>query len=221
MALKVGDSVVVKEGVEDPDTGGSIGGYQGRIIDIGEDANGHTYVSVQWDSITLKSIPLSSIEQMEEEGLDWATFYLGIEEVEPGTERDTQVQVRRAIQEIGNPVRWIHLGAEGRRIQQVLAGIDLEDSLAALKAWEHYLMKKLIFPFDAVVSEYQESGYLHAGDTLSVRHMRGVDEHYGLIVELRRGRESYDFPLCDLEVDPKESVNYQPVQDYSVWFASR
>jgi len=219
--LKVGDSVVVKEGVKDPDTGGSIGGYQGRVIDIGEDANGHTYVSVQWDSLTLKSIPLSSIEPMEEEGLDWAMFYLGIEDVEPAMERDTSAQVRRAIREIANPVRWVHWGAEGRRIQQVLAGIDREDTMAALKAWEHDLMKKLTFPFDAVISEYQESGYLQAGDPLSVRHIRGVDEHYGLLVELRRGRESYDFPLCDLAVRDENSPNYQPAQDYSVWFANR
>ena len=97
-------------------------------------------------------------------------------------------------------MQWIHLGEEGRRIQQILADIDREDTLAALRAWEQYLAEKLVFPFDAVVSEYQESGYLQAGDTISVRRLREVHELYGLLVELRRRRESYDFPLCDLEV---------------------
>jgi len=136
MALKVGDSVVIKEGTRDVDIGGSIGGYQGRIVEIGEDEKGATYLSVLWDSITMKSIPLSSIEQMEEQGLDWATYYLEIESVEATEERDTQAQVRSVLGEISNKVGWIHWGEEGRRIQQVLTDMDREDILAALKAWE-------------------------------------------------------------------------------------
>ena len=31
--IKAGDSVVVKAGVEDPDFGGDIGGWQGRVVD--------------------------------------------------------------------------------------------------------------------------------------------------------------------------------------------
>ena len=227
MALKVGDSVVIKEGVQDVDIGGSIEGYQGRITELGEDERGVTWLSVQWDSITLKRIPRSSIEQMEEQGLDWATYYLEVEKVEPAMERDTPAQVRIVLREIAHEVSWIHLGEEGRRIQrvltgiEVLAGMDPEGILAALKAWEPYLAGKLVFPFDAVVSEYQESGYLQAGDKISVRRMREAHELYGLVVELRRGRESYDFPLCDLEVANNQSSNYQPVKDYCIWFANR
>ena len=44
MALKVGDSVVIKEGVQDVDIGGSLGGYQGRIVEIGEDEKKATYL---------------------------------------------------------------------------------------------------------------------------------------------------------------------------------
>ncbi len=220
MALKVGDSVVVKEGVKDVDAGGFIEGYQGRITELGEDEKGVTYLRVQWDSITLKSIPLSSIEQMEEQGLDWTTYYLEIEDVEPATGRDTLDQVKGATEDMERQVQWVHLGEEGRRIQQILTGIDQEDTLAALKAWEPYLMRKLVFPFDAVVSEYQESGYLQAGDKISVRRLREVHELYGLLVELRRGRERYDFPLCDLAVAHNQSSNYQPVKDYGIWFAN-
>lgn len=221
MTLKVGDSVVVKQGIKDADTDGSIEGYQGRVTDIGEDDKGKTYLTVQWDSITLKTTPLPLIEQMEEQGLDWATYYLEMGDVEPATERDTLDQVKRATEDVERQVQWVHLGEEGRRIQQILAGINWEDTLAALEAWGQYLAGKLVFPFDAVVSEYQESGYLQAGDKMSAQRMRGVHELYGLIVELRRGRESYDFPLCDLEVAHKKSSNYQPVKDYGVWFANQ
>ncbi len=188
---------------------------------IGEDEKTATYLRVHCGSITLKSIPVSSIEQMEEQGLDWAIYYLEIESLEVTEERDTQAQVRGALREISDKVGWIHLGEEGKRVQQILADIDREDTLAALRAWEQYLAEKLVFPFDAVVSEYQESGYLQAGNEISVRRMREVHELYGLLVELRRGRESYDFPLCDLAVAHNQSSNYQPVKDYGIWFANQ
>ena len=189
-------------------------------MELGEDEKRATYLRVQWDSLTLKRIPRSSIEPMEEQGLDWATYYLEIADVEPATERDTLDQVKMATEDMERQVQWIHLGEEGRRIQRIMAGIDREDILAALKAWEPYLAEKLVFPFDAVVSEYQESGYLQAGDKISVRRLREVHELYGLLVELRRGRERYDFPLCDLEVAHNPSSNYQPVKDYGIWFAN-
>jgi len=46
---------------------------------------------------------------------------------------------------------WSWLGAEGKRIQRVLAGVDEEDEKEALKAWEKYFEKTLIFPFEAKV----------------------------------------------------------------------
>ena len=220
-ALKIGDSVVVKKGIQDPDTGGSIGGWQGRIVDIGEDDKGDTYIGIQWDSITLQNTPLSLIEEMEEKGLDWASFYLGAEEVEPATERDTKAQVETAIEEIGNKVGWIYLGEEGRRIQTVLSGISRENTMASLKAWNKFLKKNLDIPFDARISEYQDRGPLQSGDKVSVTGFTLVDDLYGIIVELWRKQERFDFPLCDLEVTNKESPNYQPVNDYCVWFANR
>ena len=217
---KIGDAVVVKEGIQDVDADSSIGGYQGRVIDVGEEEQGKVYLGLQWDSLTLKSMPLALIEDMEEKGLDWATYYLGAEEVELATERDTPAQVNEAVQEIAHQVGWVHLGAAGRRIQKILAGIDPEDTMAVLAAWERYLRPQLSFPFDAKVSEDQERGDLHAGDQVRVQRLRMVNDLYGIIVEVSRGRERYEFPLGDLEVLEKNSPPYQPVRDYGVWFAN-
>ena len=71
------------------------------------------------------------------------------------------------------------------------------------------------------MSEYQESGYLQAGDQVRVQRLRMIDDLYGIIVEATRGRERYDFPLADLEVLKKKSPSYQPVRDYCVWFANQ
>lgn len=48
-----------------------------------------------------------------------------------------------------------------------------------------------------------------------------LDESYGIIVHVRRNRERYEFPLCDLEATDADSPNYQPLNDYVVWYANR
>jgi hypothetical protein len=103
----------------------------------------------------------------------------------------------------------------------VLAGIDPGDEMGLLDAWEENSAENLGFPFEAQISEYQERGPLQAGDRLKVTGIGLVDDLCGIIVDVRRGREKFTFPLCDLEVVDKRSPNYKPVDDYAVWLASR
>jgi hypothetical protein len=52
--FKIGDSVVVKSGVKDPDLGIDIAGWQGRIAEIEKKDSS---VGIAWDSMTLKNMP--------------------------------------------------------------------------------------------------------------------------------------------------------------------
>ena len=117
---------------------------------------------------------------------------------------------------------WVALGEEGKRIQKVLAGVDQDDDMDALGAWEEHLDAKLTFPFEAHVAEVQERGPLRGGDQVIVTGLSDVtDDMYGIIVDLKVGRRKYAFPLCDLETTNKKSPNYQLVKDYAIWFANR
>ena len=80
MKLKIGNSVRVKDGVMDgefPEF--ALGGYQGRIADISKDDTGMVLISVEWDSLSLRQLPNSYIEQSIEAELDWLKkeVYLG------------------------------------------------------------------------------------------------------------------------------------------------
>jgi hypothetical protein len=57
--FKVGDSVIVKQGVLDPDLGTDIGGWQGRIAEIEQQSN---LIGIDWDSLILGNIPDSAID---------------------------------------------------------------------------------------------------------------------------------------------------------------
>ena len=101
MALNIGDSVKVKEGIMCPDDDSvCIGGCQGRLFDIGNDI-----VGIRWDSITLKRLPSEYIKRSEEEGLDWSEMYLSVDEIEPASPRDSQAQAEDMVEkmELGDP----------------------------------------------------------------------------------------------------------------------
>jgi hypothetical protein len=141
--------------------------------------------------------------------------------VKPASPRDAEEDVEEAIEEIESQTAWLFLGEEGKRIQKVLDVIDSDDTMEILEAWEAHLGKKLKFPFEAEIVEHARRSSLRIGDRVTVKGIRDVDDVYGIFVEVTRGDDSYEFPLCDLEATNKQAKNYQLVKDYVVWYANR
>ncbi len=218
MNIKMGDSVIVKPSVQDPDLGISIGSWQGRISEVLEDGK---LVCIDWDSLSLRDIPDLMIAKCEEDGLAWSQMYLQTTEVELATSRDTEEDVAQTMSQIQAQHAWDHLGEEGRRIQQILAHVDPDDELAILEAWDAHLRKVLCFPFESEVTEFQERGQLRDGDQVIVQRITDIDDLYGILVEIRHKRDIHVFPLCDLETKDPKSSNHGHVQSYVVWFANR
>ena len=220
---RIGDGVRVKPGIKDPDFGTAIGGWQGRVSNIdASEKETPCVVSIQWDSMTLKNMPATMIEQCEEQGLDWAEMALSANEVEPAKPRDNERDVAKIKEQLSNRYGWVSLGGEGRRIQKVLAATEDDEDLDECGAWEEYLDKNLRYPFEAVIAESQEREPLRDGDRVIVTgNTDATDEMYGIIVDVRVGKRKYALPLCDLEATDKKSPNYQLVKDYALWFANR
>ena len=89
--LHVGDSVVVKFGVLDPDFEIDISGWQGRIEEVYDKET----VFIRWDSITLHEMRLDMIIRCENENLDWEVMTLNRDEIEVTTARDSEADVLR------------------------------------------------------------------------------------------------------------------------------
>ncbi|NEQ96730.1 MAG: hypothetical protein F6K30_08405 [Cyanothece sp. SIO2G6] len=97
--FKVGDVVVVKPDVFDPDFKIPLGGWQGRISAINPS---HTVLRIDWDSITLQQMPADIVERCQSEGLYWHYMSLYAEEVELTAARDTEkdaIAMFKAIQQ--------------------------------------------------------------------------------------------------------------------------
>jgi hypothetical protein len=221
-SYKIGQSVVVKPGIAEPDYGYDLSGWQGRVIENHHvDEQKKPLVTVAWDSLTLKEMPDEIIQRFEQDGLDWSSMWLYASEVAPASPRDKIHQVERVKAELEQKHQMDHLDEEGRRIQQVLNSATRKGEIGAFKAWEKYLQTNLTFPFEAEVSEWQDHGPIKTGERVRVLDIEIVDDFYGLIAAIKTKHGHYDFPLCDLEVIPDTSPNYQPVKDYAVWFANR
>jgi Calcium binding len=214
----IGESVVVKPGVTDPDTGRDIGGWQGRISAILDEAE---ILTIQWDSLTLKSIPPANIAWSEEEGLSWSEMNLLLDEVEPAAARDTGDDVAAVIAELESQTSWLYLGGEqGKRIQAIVNQAEGHNELAVLRAWHIYLEEHLVLPFAATVVEYQR-GPVRQGARVTVLTITFLDETYGTIVAVKHTHGVNDLPLCDLKVTEADAGARQLVEDYAVWFANR
>jgi len=219
--LKIDDSVKVKNGILCPDLKElCIGGWQGRISEIAEDDDDNTIVRIEWDSITLKYMPDYYIDQSIEDGLDYSAMYLFPDEVELSKSRDKKEDIAEMIESILKAHRWGWLGEEGKRIQKVLFNVNEDDEMEALEAWEKYLEKILSFPFDAIITESTGRRQLKIGDKVRVERISYVEDLHGINIELSMGRNKYDHPLCDMKVINVNSSNYQPVNDYCLWYGN-
>jgi len=117
--------------------------------------------------------------------------------------------------------RLIAFDEQDKRIEKLLTDIDEDDQIERMKAWRIYLEDNLEFPFEAEINEPQEGNFLKMGNRLEVTRIEDFDDLYGVIVSVTYKRRKYSLPLCDLEVVDKDSTNFTPVDDYSVWFANR
>ena len=221
LPLIASDSVVVKQGVHDPDFGDDMSGWQGRVVKIEEYPSEPAVVTIQWDSLTLQSLPMDSIKLAEKQGLDWSEMNLYANELEKTTPRDSLDDVESAIEEIASHVGWIFLGDEGERIQKVLDGIHPDDEDACLEVWLEHLDNSITFPFEAELVESEGYGPIRIGDTFTVFGFDEIFAGYGILVDVKKDRQIYQLPLADLKVKDEQTPQYQLVRDYVVWFDNR
>ena len=216
--FKVGDTIVVKPDVMCPDSPDfSLAGWQGRVAEVyGEEGT----LLIHWDSLTLRAMPEDYVREGVEEGLEWDAMVLEADDVVAAVARDTPDDVQQAYDEIASAYAWDHL-TDNPGIREVLTGVDAGDTRACLEAWGEHLGEVLQFPFEAEIVEMMVRGPLRIGDRVQVTGIELADESYGLIASLRRGREQFEWPLCDLEATKRDAPNYQPLRDYVVWYANR
>lgn len=218
MNIKVGNTVCVRDGFIDEETNVDMSGWQGRVQEIYADEGA---ALIEFDSITVRNMPASYIENCEEHGYSWTEYGYSFEDLEVVTPRDRPGDVAEAVADQSSQFLYAHLGEEGRAIDKILHGVEPGNKLEMFDAWEDHLSRHLSFPFTAKVRELLTRGPLNVGDQVNVHSIELVDDLYGLIAKVRRNRQVYHHPLCDLDAADESSGNYELLHLYAVWYANR
>lgn len=98
--FRYNESVRVKDGTVDEELGVDFSGWQGRTGDMVLVEEGEPRMTVIWDSLSIKAIPLEILERCEKEGIDWTGALLRLEEIESAEPRDSWEDVEGAIESI-------------------------------------------------------------------------------------------------------------------------
>ena len=118
-------------------------------------------------------------------------------------------------------LEWSGNKPETLIIRKVLKSVNSEHWSAVYDTWENYLNENLSFPFDAKIFDGGYFNNFKIGDKVSIKGFCLTDDLAGLIVDVYKNRHKFALPLCDLEAVDKKSVNYLPLQAYSIWFANQ
>lgn len=214
----IGQSVKVRKGIKDPDTGKyDMSHWQGRITELDTDENGEMLTGILWDSQTLKNMPQAYIKESIREGYDYGMMYLGAADVEPAQARDAVQDSREVLEEMEDEYQWVDLGEQGERIKQVIGSEKNEYTL--LNKWFTHLEKTLVFPIQGIYTGDSSRDLKHS-DRITVSGMLDSDDKYGIIAFGKAGRNAIEFPLCDAQALEETTAN-QSLKDYVVWFANR
>ena len=223
MNISIGDSVMVKKGILEPDYNEiKIEGWQGRVKHINpEPYKGNTLITIEWDSKTLTQIPSTFIVQSEEEGLDWKIMVLYESELEKVDSRDDEKQVKTKQINIIDKYFWTNFGKEGSRIAEILNGVNHLDEMDCFERWNEELDLKLNFPLLAIVVDCEETRFIKDGDTVIINSLPHIADMYGIIATVKLGKKKFAIPLCELEIVDQKSLGFQLIKDYNIWFANR
>jgi len=218
-SFRVGDSIIVKQGVLCPDDPAFLlEGWQGWVTEIFPEEK---TLEMKWDSVTLRAMPSEYIRRSEIEGLGWERMALDTHEIQLATPRDKPQDSDTVVAEIENHHQWDHLADYNPGISDLLGPLGDADEMTLLEAWEEHLEKVLHFPFSARVEEKLHRSPVKVGDVIEILSLAERDGKYGVLGHVKQGRDIFTLPLCELEATDHNSVNYQPLNDYVVWFANR
>lgn len=203
--MKIGDSIKIKIGNIDPDTGMKLDGFVGRL----KEYLASNLVNIEWDSVSLQNLSDAYIRSAIKGGCDYLSYNIEPKDLEICKARDTPADVIKMVKELGE--KWDRLEIFGDLVE-VMEEIEEE-------GWDNYLTEEIDFPFKATY--FGEFRGIKDTDIIKVHGMNSEDDHYGIIMTCKLGRRNFHLPLCELDVDGDESqATLNAVDLYKEYFNS-
>lgn len=216
----IGHKVRVRFGIADPDYPDiPIGGWAGQVADL--EGGDPCFYLVRWNRQTLNSMAAIYRKRCERDGLDMMQMWLAEHDLEADEGGPVNIMQPTEIQ-----TKPLNMKNQDDRIRLVF-GLTHDDPVPevktdTLRAYRDYLAENLSFPFEAW-GKKNPGRFFTTTQAVAVAGLgcddedERLDEHYGLICEIKIGRKRGDAPLADLEVKGL-GAERQLVDDYRYWF---
>lgn len=218
MSITIGQTIQVKPGTLDEDTGVPLAGWSGRVIALYPE---YDTLDIEWDSLTLLHLPDHYIRHSLDEGYDYLQYIIEQVNVEVINPKDTLEQVQEIREELEARYYDYELyGDPSLPFSEVERESFTADLLLpqSFSGWYEYLEKQLKFPFRAKVVEDRRS----IGKELNILALSDILDPYGIIAVAKwMEGGAGEVLLCDLEATDEQSVNYQTLRKYVIWFANQ
>jgi hypothetical protein len=190
---KIGQSVIVKNGVPDPDYGTEIGGWKGKIYNI-ENAD-DPFIDIEWDYETQEKIPKSQIKACEKNNLDYTKMRLLASDVEPDSSSekkdDNKILLKTMTQEIYMLARIYYDLFDREKVQTIFSKLRCMDFDTTRDCWV-WLYKaeteKLKFE-----GSYYDIPIEHRPIILGLFHSNNDDEMYLNVNSFERAKKAIVF----------------------------
>lgn len=249
---KPGASVRVKPGVMDPDYEKfSMEGWQGIVIqyqkndprDLDEDEEWvlEESVMIRWDSVTLSGMPPKMIEDCLDDGIDFETIWLGVEDVEPAEPRDKPGDAEAKATALRDEYDYVTYKEQEQNISAILGSKKLAVTEKTHNRFYDYLDEHIKHPCLLTGSEdfSWEEPYLFGffsqkeydelkrrrpsyTDRYQLKCLEGIDDLRGILVKVKRiaDKKTFILPLWDLKTAERKDPNHQIIDDYSYWMSN-
>jgi hypothetical protein len=247
-----GTSVRVRPGVKDPEYDYfSMEGWQGIVIEYIKNDPGELEeveewvheesVLIRWDSVTLAEMPPKMIEECLDDGLDFETICLGIEDVEPAEPRDKPGDAKARATALRDEYDYITFEEQEQNITAILGSKKLKVTETTHNRFLEYLDKNIKYPCiltgmdDLSWKEPDLSGFFSQKEyselkkiitsfpsRYKLKSLEGIDDLRGILVKVKRigDKKTFILPLWDLKTAERKDPNHQMIDDYSYWMSN-
>lgn len=215
-----GDSVIVIAGTKEPDFEElDIGGWQGRVLEIKLKTKfQQPLILIEWDSLTLSNMPNWYILASEDQECNWQQIWLLQDELNKITPRDNESQTYKMQAVLCEKYKWNDYGEQGKRIFSNISTSKSDNESYSI--WLKYLKSTLPFPWQAKIRLIDRHPLFNNGENVSLIDLKGFDDLYGILAEIKFKGKKYVIPICDLKLIDQNKKITQAHDDYLVWFSN-
>lgn len=212
--FKTGDRVRVRPGIRDNDYPDMpMGGWAGTIAEVHDDG----MYTVRWTEETMTSIHSVFKKRCENDGLDFETYWLGADDLEPDPGGPLHIEQPKKV-----TPRPLSPKDQGDRVRMVL-GLTSDDPLPdvdheSLKTYGDHLSKNLALPF--LAEHGAEYGHPDRIKVLGLGDADGepmIDDNRGILCDARMEGDLVTLPLSKID-EVRGSQNRRLIDDYRYWF---